>query len=140
MACNWQAFLNLVPPRLRGEVDKLGKAQLQELRLRLQGEPELILPKESKWLPGPVTMDDLTYCINAATKYSPWAAASAEAVTVSFQLIFPESMASIMRSNVITLVTLAGASFSWELLSNSTVPVAASIKRALFPATDRPSG
>ena len=39
MACNWQAFLNLVPPRLRGEVDKLGKEQLQELRLRLQGEP-----------------------------------------------------------------------------------------------------
>lgn len=77
MACNWQAFLNLVPPRLRGEVDKLGKEQLQELRLRLQGEPELVLFRESKWLPGPVTMDDLSYCINAATKYSPWAAASA---------------------------------------------------------------
>ena len=77
MACNWQAFLNLVPPRLRGEVDKLGKEQLQELRLRLQGEPELVLSRQSKWLPGPVTMDDLSYCINAATKYSPWAAASA---------------------------------------------------------------
>ena len=44
-------------------------------------------------------------------------------------------MASIISSMVITLVTLAGGSFSWAFCSYSTVPVAMSISRALFPAT-----
>ena len=41
--------------------------------------------------------------------------AVSEAVTVSVMVIFPESMASMISSMVITLVTLAGANFSWEL-------------------------
>ena len=65
----------------------------------------------------------------------PFAAADSEAVTVSSQPILPLSMASIMRSRVITLVTEAGESFSWAFFSYSTWPVAASINRALFPAT-----
>ena len=36
---------------------------------------------------------------------------------------------------VITLVTLAGASGSWELFSYSTVPVVTSMRTALFPAS-----
>ena len=42
---------------------------------------------------------------------------SSDAVTVSSHWIFPESMASITSSMVITFVTEAGANFSWALLS-----------------------
>lgn len=74
MRCNWQAYLNLIPPKFRLSVDRLGKGTLQELRLRLYQNPELISASGSQWLQFPVTKDDLTYCINAASRYSPWAA------------------------------------------------------------------
>ena len=45
------------------------------------------------------------------------AAAASEAVTVSFQPILPLSIASITRSIVITLVTLAGCRASWAFCS-----------------------
>ena len=60
----------------------------------------------------------------------PLAAAASEAVTVSCQEILPESMASIIKSRVMTLVTLAGASRSWALVSYRTVPVARSMRTA----------
>ena len=44
----------------------------------------------------------------------------------------------MISSIVITLVTEAGGSFSWAFCSKSTVPVAASISRALFAATVGP--
>ena len=77
MRCAWQAYLNLLPIRMRHEVDKLGRETLQELRLRLNSPPELVLGKVSQWLGQAVTHDDLSYCINAASRYSPWAAGSA---------------------------------------------------------------
>ena len=76
MRCAWQAYLNLLPIRMRYEVDKLGKDTLQELRLRLDLPPELITSEGSKWLNDPTTQDDLSFCINAASKYSPWSARS----------------------------------------------------------------
>ena len=62
----------------------------------------------------------------------PLAAAASEAVTMSPQPIWPESMASIMSSRVITFVTLAGASLSCSFPFSSTVPVAPSTKTQLF--------
>ena len=49
--------------------------------------------------------------------------------------MLPESIASMISSMVMILVTLAGARASWAFFSNSTVPVAASISRALFAFT-----
>ena len=38
MKCAWQAYLNLLPHRIRQDVDTLGKDDLQELLLRI-GQP-----------------------------------------------------------------------------------------------------
>lgn len=74
MRCAWQAYLNLLPVWMRQEVDKQGKDTLQELRLRLHCQPELITQNGSVWLGRNLTKDDLNFCINAASGYSPWAA------------------------------------------------------------------
>lgn len=74
MKCAWQAYLNLLPIWMRQEVDRQGKDSLQELRLRLHCQPELVTQTGSFWLGRQLTKDDLTFCINAASGYSPWAA------------------------------------------------------------------
>lgn len=74
MKCAWQAYINLLPQWMRSQVDKLGKQSLQELRLRLNLYPELITQQGSFWLEKIVTKDDLSFCINTASKYSPWTA------------------------------------------------------------------
>lgn len=76
MICAWEDFLRLVPPRLRKTVDSLGKKDLWELRLRLGVPAELVGPGGSQWGTGPVTREELAYCVNAASRYSPWAAAT----------------------------------------------------------------
>ena len=77
MMCAWKSLLSILPPNMRTEVDRLGKDSLQELRLRLGIPAELVLGGESRWLTREVSRDDLNYCVNAATRYSPWAAATA---------------------------------------------------------------
>lgn len=77
MMCAWKELLMILPPWLRQEADRLGKDTLQELRLRINAPPELVLSGESRWLGKPVTAEDLNFCINAASRYSPWTAASA---------------------------------------------------------------
>jgi len=74
MRCEWQPFINMLPIRLRPEVDRLGNFRLQELRLRLGAEPELVLGDRSIWLEDKVQPDDLSFVINAASRYSPWSA------------------------------------------------------------------
>ena len=73
MKCAWESLLQILPPWLRSEVDRLGREEMQELRLRLGKPPELVLGKESLWLNQPCQMDDLNYVINTASRYSPWA-------------------------------------------------------------------
>lgn len=77
MRCAWQAYLNLLPMWMRCNVDRLGKESLQELRMRLSAPPELVTSKGSIWLEKAVTHDDLAFTINASSRYSPWAAATA---------------------------------------------------------------
>lgn len=76
MQCEWNAFLNLLPPWIREDADRMGKENLQELRLRIGGKAELKCLKDSKWLPRMITEEDISYCVNAASRYSPWAASS----------------------------------------------------------------
>ncbi len=77
MICQWQAYLNLLPIWMRQKVDKLAKDTLQELRLRIHQQPELVTRHGSIWLEQPATTADLHFIINIATKYSPWAAKTA---------------------------------------------------------------
>lgn len=74
MRCAWQTFLNLLPVWMREQVDKLGRESLQELRLRLFAQPELVLMDNSVYLQGTVKAEDLRFCVNMASKYSPWSA------------------------------------------------------------------
>ncbi len=76
MRCAWQAYLNLLPHRIRSTVDRLGKDSLLELRLRLGQPSELVMIHGSQWLDDICTESDLNFCINAASNYSPWNAAT----------------------------------------------------------------
>lgn len=74
MNCQWNKLLAILPPYLRGDVDRLGKDTLQELRLRL-GEPiRLHCSRGDQTLPTMVTQDDIAFVVNTASRYSPWAA------------------------------------------------------------------
>lgn len=76
MKCAWQAYLNLLPIWMREDVDKLGRQQLLELRLRLNSQPVLVLACGTRTLCRHITQEDIQFCINMASKYSPWAAQS----------------------------------------------------------------
>jgi len=74
MRCAWQSYLNLVPVWLRQNVDKYGKEMLLELRLRVDEPPEMVMTNGNLWLDGVIKNEDLKFCINVASRYSPWAA------------------------------------------------------------------
>jgi len=76
MRCAWQAYLKLIPHRMRKDIDLQGREELQELRFRIGAELELVFQQGSRRLPYVVTNDDITFVINTASEYSPWAAAS----------------------------------------------------------------
>jgi len=76
MMCNWDALLEILPPRIRRDVDALGRYTLQELRLRMGAQPELVLKGKSRWLEIRCSKEDIAFCIQSASRYSPWTAAS----------------------------------------------------------------
>ena len=76
MTCRWQELLSILPPWLRESVDKVGRESLQELRLRIGAPPELVLAGQSRWLDRPIALEDIHFCINTASRYSPWTAES----------------------------------------------------------------
>lgn len=77
MTCAWEEFLKLLPGSLRQEADSWGREELQELRLRLGQKPEYIFPGRGRWGRETVTRQTLDFCVNAASRYSPWAASTA---------------------------------------------------------------
>lgn len=77
MICAWKELMGILPEWMRGDVDRLGKVSLQELRLRVGMPPELVLGGGSNWLSRAATGDDLAFCVNTASRYSPWTAGSA---------------------------------------------------------------
>lgn len=74
MKVAWKELLSILPQWMRQEVDRRGKETLQELRLRINAPPELVLMDQSLWLDRTVSADDVLFCINTASRYSPWAA------------------------------------------------------------------
>lgn len=76
MKCQWDKLLGILPQHLRREVDEQGKAHMDELRLRL-GEPAaMICGFKSRFLSGRVTKEDISFVVNTASRYSPWAAST----------------------------------------------------------------
>ncbi|MBP3304815.1 MAG: Flp pilus assembly complex ATPase component TadA [Oscillospiraceae bacterium] len=77
MRCAWDALMRILPPALRPDADAHARETLQELRLRLGQAPELVCDRGSKWGNGTVTEQELNFVVNTASRYSPWAAATA---------------------------------------------------------------
>lgn len=77
MRCAWKELLAILPPWLRQEVDTGERDKLQEIRLRIKAPPELVIAGKSKWLSRCVTREDLNFCVNTASRYSPWSAVTA---------------------------------------------------------------
>ncbi len=85
MKCVWDPVLSVLPPWLRSEVDRQGRDDLLELRLRLDALPELVYLGGSRWAGRKVTKDDLSFCVNTACRYSPWTAASSASGFLTIQ-------------------------------------------------------
>ena len=74
MICAWKQLLGILPLWLREDVDRQGREDLQELRLRQDARPELITGRGICNLDRLVKGEDIRFCVNMATKYSPWIA------------------------------------------------------------------
>ncbi len=77
MRCAWKELLAILPISIRAEVDGIGRVSMQELRLRINAPPEVVLSGERRCLGGNVTQDDLHFVVNTASRYSPWCASTA---------------------------------------------------------------
>ena len=77
MICAWKELLGILPMWLREKVDRQGNEDLQELRLRLDVRPEMITGRGNFYVDRPVRVEDIRFCVNTATQYSPWAASGA---------------------------------------------------------------
>lgn len=78
MQCAWDALLTILPCRLRAAVDRQSRNDLQEIRLRLGQPPELVTGHGIFWLQDTITSADIQFCINSASKYSPWSTETAQ--------------------------------------------------------------
>ena len=76
MRCAWQELMDILPPWLKREAEALKKDPLQEIRLRLGQSVEMVVEGKSRWTDRKVTKEDILCCVNAASRYSPWAAAT----------------------------------------------------------------
>ena len=74
MKCHWDALLSILPAALRSSVDKYEGNMLQEIRLRIDQPVELVSQKGTLTIPYLISKDDIRYCINISSKYSPWSA------------------------------------------------------------------
>lgn len=74
MRCAWESLIAVLPPWMRQEVDTNGRNTMNELRLRVKSSPELCAGKDRIRLGGTVRQEDITWIVNTATRYSPWAA------------------------------------------------------------------
>ena len=74
MRCAWNALLGILPQWIRQQIS--GQDTLQEIRLRTGLPPELIASDGNRLLMGTAAAEDLNYCVNMASGYSPWTAES----------------------------------------------------------------
>lgn len=69
-------LLSILPPGFRKEMDQYDLHEIQEIRLRLDNPGELVTDHGSRWLSHRTSSDDLNFLVNAASRYSPWAAST----------------------------------------------------------------
>lgn len=72
MKCNWKELLSILPPWMATEADYCGREVLQELRLRVGQPLQFILKEGPHSLRRIVSEEDILFCVNTASRYSPW--------------------------------------------------------------------
>ena len=69
-------LLSILPAKYRSELREEQLRPLQEIRLRM-GQPGMLVCQDGLIsLNSPATEEDLRFCVNAASRYSPWNAAT----------------------------------------------------------------
>lgn len=74
MICGWKELNSILPQWLRGQLAPFENKHLREIRMRVNSPPELVCANQSCWLATIVQAEDIRFCVNAASRYSPWAA------------------------------------------------------------------
>lgn len=72
MDCQWTSLLGILPLWMRTSVDEYKDNCLQEIRLRIGMKPTLICKDKQVHLHRTISKDDLDFCVNTASRYSPW--------------------------------------------------------------------
>jgi len=78
MICAWQSFIEILPLWMRPKIDRIGKNSLIELRMRLNQPLILKTITGNIIIEQNVTREDMHFCINTASRYSPWLTDTAE--------------------------------------------------------------
>lgn len=76
MKCMKQELLSILPPRVRSLLREPLIGQLQEIRMRLGQPVQLVSTGAVIPLDHRVSQEDLRFCVNSASAYSPWNAAT----------------------------------------------------------------
>lgn len=76
MVCAWNALISIMPEWVRSQLCQMNQEQVEEIRMRINSPPEIVVDGNSKWLARSVQEQDLSFCMNTASRYSPWAAES----------------------------------------------------------------
>ncbi|MBO7252070.1 MAG: Flp pilus assembly complex ATPase component TadA [Oscillospiraceae bacterium] len=74
MMCSMEPMVAVLPAAIRKQWKPEMLPSLQEIRLRRGCQTELNYGSYQRWLSHQPTHEDLNFVINAASKYSPWAA------------------------------------------------------------------
>ena len=74
MKCYWKDLMAVLPLRLRHLGEQAGGDGLWEIRMRLGMPTELVSSRGSIWLNDRTTAEEIRFCINTASRYSPWTA------------------------------------------------------------------
>ena len=72
MKCMKSELLAILPPKFRGALGDEPFPELMEIRLRLGQPGKLVCIGTTVTMNQTVTAEDLRFCVNAASKYSPW--------------------------------------------------------------------
>lgn len=76
MTCDWESLLVLLPHWLRQESMIKNGSNVNEIRLRVGLPVEIVTGPVHRLINRKATSDDIAFCINSASKYSPWSAAT----------------------------------------------------------------
>ena len=71
-----EPVIRILPTWLRNTMSKEQLEQILEIRLRVGQAVEVVNRHGSRWLQRTVREEDLRFCINMASKYSPWTVSS----------------------------------------------------------------